>query len=57
MVSGSREAYEYLPGSVGRFYTPDEMMELMRAAGFTILDAQRFSFGVVVAYIGEKANG
>ncbi len=53
LISGSRAAYEYLPRSVGEFFTPEEMEKLMREAGFNIIATKRYSFGVVMAYYGE----
>jgi demethylmenaquinone methyltransferase/2-methoxy-6-polyprenyl-1,4-benzoquinol methylase len=54
IVSGSRAAYEYLPQSVGEFHSPTEMGALLEQAGFINIRTRDFSFGVVVAYFGEK---
>lgn len=56
IISGSRSAYEYLPRSVGEFFKPEELKRLMEDAGFSILRVRRFSFGVVLAYLGEKSE-
>ena len=34
-ISGSRDAYSYLPGSVEKFPTPPELSALMNKVGFT----------------------
>jgi demethylmenaquinone methyltransferase/2-methoxy-6-polyprenyl-1,4-benzoquinol methylase len=54
MVSGDKEAYEYLASSIAAFYEPEELMNMMREAGFS--DAQRkpMTFGIVSLYIGTK---
>jgi demethylmenaquinone methyltransferase / 2-methoxy-6-polyprenyl-1,4-benzoquinol methylase len=45
-------AYKYLPESVNTFIGRDQMMQMMRDAGFT--DVQQFpmTFGVCVCYRG-----
>ncbi|HUX08906.1 MAG TPA: ubiquinone/menaquinone biosynthesis methyltransferase [Acidobacteriota bacterium] len=55
LVSGSRAAYEYLPRSVDEFFKPEEMVGLMRGAGFNTIVTKRYNFGVVVTYNGEKS--
>ena len=57
LISGNRKAYEYLPCSVDRFYTPEQMTQLLQGAGFTIVEIKRLSFGVVMVYLGEKDYG
>ena len=54
-ISGDKTgAYKYLPESVNTFIGRDEMMRMMRDAGFT--DVQQFpmTFGVCVCYRGVK---
>jgi demethylmenaquinone methyltransferase/2-methoxy-6-polyprenyl-1,4-benzoquinol methylase len=57
LISGSRAAYEYLPRSVDDFFEPDSLKMLMRGAGFSILGVESYSLGVVLAYLGAKADG
>ncbi len=57
LLSGSRAAYEYLPRSVGEFFRPEELEQLMQRAGFSILGIKRYSLGVVIAYFGIKDDG
>jgi demethylmenaquinone methyltransferase/2-methoxy-6-polyprenyl-1,4-benzoquinol methylase len=54
VLSSSRAAYEYLPRSVREFHSPEEMSGLLEAAGFNIINAKRYSFGVVVEYFAER---
>lgn len=55
LISGLREAYEYLPRSVGQFFKPQELKHLMRKAGFHPIGADKYSCGVVIAYYCEKS--
>jgi demethylmenaquinone methyltransferase/2-methoxy-6-polyprenyl-1,4-benzoquinol methylase len=53
LISGDRSgAYRYLPRSVGTFMRREEMIEAIRAAGFSDVDATPLTFGVVVCYRG-----
>jgi len=53
-ISGSREAYAYLPESVNRFPGPAELAELMRRAGFAEVSFERMSGGIVALHLGVK---
>lgn len=57
LISGKRSAYEYLPKSVGTFYTVDQFVDLMEQAGFSDVSADRYTFGIAVAYLGVKGGG
>jgi demethylmenaquinone methyltransferase/2-methoxy-6-polyprenyl-1,4-benzoquinol methylase len=50
------DAYSYLPASVLKFPTKDEMTNVLRDCGLTALSARSFSFGIVTLYIGRKAG-
>src|SRR5579872_2324479 len=52
LISGSREAYEYLPRSVSRFPAPEELAEEMRAAGFGEVRYELMTGGSVALHIG-----
>ena len=54
MVSGDKEAYEYLASSIAAFYEPEELLTMMRTAGFSSVDRKPLTFGVVTIYIGIK---
>lgn len=54
MVSGDREAYEYLAESIAAFYEPAELMGMMEEAGFTGVRRVPLTFGVVSVYVGVK---
>jgi demethylmenaquinone methyltransferase / 2-methoxy-6-polyprenyl-1,4-benzoquinol methylase len=52
-VSGDPGAYKYLPESVRRFPTPEELAERMRAAGFAEATFERLTGGIVVLFRGQ----
>ena len=54
LISGSRSAYAYLPASVGRFPSPSEMKERMRAAGFREMEWTPYTFGTAGLFWGKK---
>lgn len=54
LVSGDKEAYEYLASSIAAFYEPEELLSMMREAGFTRVQRKPLSFGIVSIYIGYK---
>jgi demethylmenaquinone methyltransferase/2-methoxy-6-polyprenyl-1,4-benzoquinol methylase len=51
-LSGSREAYTYLPESVRKFPLAEELAEEMRRAGFADVRYERFTGGIVVLHLG-----
>lgn len=56
-ISGVAGAYSYLPASVERFPSPDQMLELMRAAGFRDVSWTPYTFGVAGLFRGRKEDG
>ena len=54
LVSGDRGAYEYLPASVLRFPAPDKFMEIMKSAGFDIVEHTALTLGICRMYVGKK---
>ena len=50
LVSRHDRAYEYLPASVGAFASPDEVVKLLRQAGFTEVTASPLTFGIVIVH-------
>ncbi len=55
-LSGSRDAYTYLPESVRKFPAPDELAQMMRAAGFAAVEFERLTGGIVALHIGRAAS-
>jgi demethylmenaquinone methyltransferase/2-methoxy-6-polyprenyl-1,4-benzoquinol methylase len=54
VISGVQGPYKYLPRSVQRFPSPEEMLERMRAAGFVEVSWTPYTFGIAGLYRGKK---
>ena len=52
LVSGDPEAYSYLPQSVDRFVTPDQLKALMERAGLRAVTWRRLGLGTVTVHTG-----
>jgi len=52
-ITGSRRAYEYLPESVRKFPSAEELAEQMRTAGFRKVEFERMTGGIVALHLGE----
>lgn len=55
LVSGSREAYTYLPDSIRKFPRPEELRGMMIGAGFVETDFQLLTRGVAALHAGRKS--
>jgi demethylmenaquinone methyltransferase / 2-methoxy-6-polyprenyl-1,4-benzoquinol methylase len=53
LLSGSREAYTYLPESVRKFPGAVELAEQMRAAGFREVEYERMTGGIVALHVAR----
>jgi len=54
LVSGDKEAYEYLASSIAEFYEPEELLALIKGAGFSQQYCRPLTMGIVTIYIGVK---
>ncbi|MEW6716860.1 MAG: ubiquinone/menaquinone biosynthesis methyltransferase [Chloroflexota bacterium] len=54
LVSGSDTAYTYLSRSMRHFYSPEELAEIMRQAGFCQIGFNRMFFGAVAIHKATK---
>ncbi len=54
LLSGNRGAYHYLAESATRFYTSEEVEEILLASGFRRVSFRRLFFGVVGIHIATK---
>ena len=54
LLSGVRGPYSYLPASVSRFPTPNEMLDRMRNEGYRSVDWRPYTFGIAGLYRGRK---
>ena len=55
MISGSKEAYTYLPESIRKFPVAEVLAEEFRAAGFAEVEYELLTFGIVALHIARKA--
>ncbi len=53
-ICGKDYPYTYLPASVGSFPPPAQMLEMMRAVGFTDCRWQPYTFGIAGLYTGTR---
>jgi len=54
LISGSKEAYSYLPESVRKFPGAAGLADQMRAAGFTNVRFERMTAGIVALHLGQR---
>lgn len=55
LISGFRDAYNYLPDSTEKFISAKEMTVRMAAVGFKRINFEIYMFGTVAVHWGEKA--
>jgi demethylmenaquinone methyltransferase/2-methoxy-6-polyprenyl-1,4-benzoquinol methylase len=56
-LSGSRDAYSYLPSSIEKFPSAEDLAARMRAAGFHAVEFLRMTGGTVALHLGTKESG
>ncbi len=54
LISGSKEAYSYLPESVRKFPGAEHLADQMRAAGFANVRFERMTAGIVALHLGQR---
>ncbi len=54
LVSGNRPAYRYLTESAARFYTAEELSELLVKAGFSKVTFRRLLFGATAIHVATR---
>ena len=54
LISGDKQAYQYLPRSVEKFLTPVEMTAVMEKIGLQKVDCRLLMSGTVAIHTGEK---
>jgi demethylmenaquinone methyltransferase/2-methoxy-6-polyprenyl-1,4-benzoquinol methylase len=54
VISGVSGPYKYLPASVQRFPSPEEMLQRMRDAGFSEVSWTPYTFGIAGLYRAKK---
>jgi demethylmenaquinone methyltransferase/2-methoxy-6-polyprenyl-1,4-benzoquinol methylase len=55
-ISGSKSAYEYLPDSVSRFPDQDELVAMMKEAGFEAVSYENLTGGIAALHLGARPN-
>lgn len=55
LISGSREAYAYLPDSIGKFPAAEQLRGMMEAAGFTAARFDYLTGGIAALHVGTKS--
>ena len=56
LISGSKEAYSYLPESVRKFPDANGLAEQMRQAGLTNVRFERMTAGIVALHLGQRSG-
>src|SRR5215211_8330809 len=54
LLTGSSEAYRYLPETTEGFVTAENLASRMAAVGFKKINYERFMFGTIAIHCGEK---
>jgi len=54
LLTGSSDAYRYLPETTEGFVTAENLASRMAAAGFKRVNYERFMFGIIAIHWGEK---
>ncbi len=54
-ISGSRQAYSYLPDSIRKFPDPAELLRLMESAGFSKATFELLTGGIAALHLGQKS--
>jgi demethylmenaquinone methyltransferase/2-methoxy-6-polyprenyl-1,4-benzoquinol methylase len=54
MISGSKDAYKYLPESVRKFPDAEGLANQMRDAGFVNVRFERMTAGIVALHLGDR---
>ena len=56
LISGDAKAYQYLPDSVTKFYSPRQLLQIMQNVGFTNVHFSLLTGGIAALHVGEKKN-
>ena len=55
LIGGSSGPYHYLPASVGAFFRPPELLELMRSTGYSACKWHPYTFGIAGLYTAMRS--
>ena len=56
LITGERDAYQYLSGSIERFPSGEAMLDLFRDCGLENCRCEPVSWGIASIYVGEVAG-
>lgn len=56
VVSGRRDAYTYLPESIGKFPVAPQLKQMMKSAGFTETSFELLTGGIAALHTGRKTG-
>ena len=56
LISGSRDAYTYLPESVKKFPAAEALAAEFREAGFERVEYELMTFGIVALHLARKGS-
>jgi demethylmenaquinone methyltransferase/2-methoxy-6-polyprenyl-1,4-benzoquinol methylase len=54
LISGSSDAYSYLPESIRKFPTAEKLAEEMQSVGYRSVEFERMTAGAVALHLGRK---
>jgi len=54
LISGSPDAYSYLPESIRKFPGAEQLAQVMRQTGFSQVEFERMTAGAVALHLGYK---
>jgi len=54
VIARDRRAYTYLPDSIRKFLSPEDLKLLMKKTGFTNVELKSLAFGIVYLHTGVK---
>lgn len=54
VVAGDKDSYKYLVESIDKFYTQEELLNLVKEAGFDYVSYQNLTQGIVAIHTGYK---
>jgi len=55
LLTGDKEAYQYLAASIKAFPSPEKVIRMLKKAGFSNVRHKLLSFGIVSLYVAEKS--
>jgi len=54
LIARDRQAYTYLPDSIRKFLSPEDLKQLMIRSGFNVVELKSLAFGIVYLHTGVK---